>query len=43
MFRELTDELLDLQVRERGFRRALYAKLPVSCCCCSCCSCFICW
>jgi hypothetical protein len=34
MFTELTEELLDLTVREKGFRHALYAQNqgPGSCC-----------
>jgi hypothetical protein len=34
MFAELTEELLDLTVNEKGFRHALYAKNqdPGSCC-----------
>ena len=38
MFKELTEELLDLTVREKGYRSALYA-LNVDCCSCSCCAC----
>jgi hypothetical protein len=42
MFTRLTDELLDLVVREKGYRLALYAAsdsgggCSVGCCCCCC-------
>jgi len=40
MFTELTDELLDLNATEHGYRGAIYARLPegvcASCCCCKC-------
>lgn len=43
MFKELTAELLDLTVTEKGFRNALYARTMPPCCCSTCCNCFICW
>jgi hypothetical protein len=46
MFKELTEELLDLTVEEKGFRNALYAAAnPGGACsaCCTCCNClFLC-
>ena len=38
MFRELTAELLDLRVTEKGYRNALYAveEEPEACCSSSC-------
>ena len=36
MFKELTEELLDLELTVRGHRNAQYAKLADNCCC-SCC------
>lgn len=42
MFTKLTEELLDLVVREKGYRLALYASnnsdggCSVGCCCCCC-------
>jgi hypothetical protein len=36
MFKELTDELLDLGGIEKGYKRALLASSGCCCCCCSC-------
>lgn len=36
MFLELTEELLDLTVTEKGYRSALYAFNMTLCCCASC-------
>jgi hypothetical protein len=36
MFKQLTDDLLDLTAKEVGHRRA-GAALTLSACCCSCC------
>jgi hypothetical protein len=37
MFKELTDELLDLTVTTKGYRGALYAAAQLSCSCTCCC------
>jgi hypothetical protein len=46
VFKELTEELLDLHVVEKGFRNALYAKTVAdggaSCRACSACCCTFC-
>jgi hypothetical protein len=46
MFKELTEELLDLTVAEKGYRNAFYASVnPGGACsaCCTCCHClFLC-
>ena len=39
MFEQLTQELLDLTVTEKGYRNALYAAKWDCCACCSCCRC----
>ncbi len=36
MFKELTEELLDLKVTEKGYRGALYAVKAPDPCSCSC-------
>lgn len=44
MFKELTEELLDLRVNVRGYGAAVYAASEdggggvIACCCCCCCS-----
>ena len=44
MFKELTEELLDLRVNVRGYGSAVYAASEdsgggvIACCCCCCCS-----
>ena len=43
MFRELTDELLDLRVTEKGYRNALFAALDDPDNGCSGCSCSCSW
>jgi hypothetical protein len=37
MFRELTDELLDLQASVRGIAAPAYAMVQTCCSCCCCC------
>jgi hypothetical protein len=37
MFKELTDDLLDLAATASGHRNALYAVKVYLCCSCSCC------
>ena len=40
MFKELTEELLDLTATEKGYGNAMYAVIDgdlCSCCSCSCC------
>jgi hypothetical protein len=37
VFKELTDDLLDLSAAEHGHRNALYAHTVYLCCSCSCC------
>ncbi len=39
MFKELTEELLDLTVTEKGYGNALYAVRSIILCCCMSCSC----
>lgn len=44
MFKELTEELLDLRVNVRGYGATVYAASEdggggvIACCCCCCCS-----
>jgi hypothetical protein len=38
MFKELTDDLLELVAREKGRGRAFFA-MTLDCCSCSCCGC----
>lgn len=39
MFKELTEELLDLRTREKGYRNALYASWAVDAGCTTTCTC----
>ena len=43
MFRNLTNDLLDLTATEVGFRHARAAVNIEVCCCSCCCDCFVCW
>lgn len=43
LFTELTEELMDLIVEEKGQRGALYALNTPKGPCCACCTCCNCW